>query len=940
MSQPVTTAEIRAAYLEFFHERGHTIHPSASLVPASDPTTLFTVAGMAQFKDMFLGRGVHPFSRATTCQKCIRTNDIENVGRTPRHHTFFEMLGNFSFNDYFKQEAITWAWEFLTGVLGLDTGRLRITVNRIDDEAYRIWTEEVGFPAERIYRLGDDENFWPDSAPTEGPTGPGGCCSEIFWDFQTNGDPDDDPTRESGRFVEIWNLVFPEFNVTEPRIDGRYTLEELGRRNVDTGMGLERVACVMQGVYNNFDTDLLQTIVQATSRVAEAPYAAGTDDPDAEATNARLRRIADHLRAVTFCVADGALPGNTGRGYIVRRLIRRATLDIDKLGVDAVRLHELVEPVVAAMGEVYPEILQRRALVEQALESEEGQFRRTLRRGLDLFAKALDRHRGTEGGVFSGDDAFELFTTYGFPKEMTEELVRAEGMRIDEEAFARRMERFAEISKGGREIQVFDDSELLAAKPRLGPTVFVGYDRLACEAELTFIEREGEEVAEAPTGARIRFTLDRSPFYGEAGGEVGDRGLVYAPDGDLRIHVADTQRDGDLIVHHGSVIAGTAVPGPVLAEVDGDQRRRITAHHSATHLLHAALCELFGDHVEQQGSRVDADGLRFDFNHPRQVGEDQLRAIERRVGEWIAAALPVTKEVVPIAEAKRRGAKAQFDEKYGAEVRVVSMGTPPISVEFCGGCHVENTGEIQDFRIGREEAVATGVRRIQALAGEPAREAHAVEAALAERCAAACGLTTAEAADITELAGLLKTPPEELPERLQTLTARVAGLEKRTGGTAACEATDLPRRVRELQAEQKRLDKLARDQEARAALTAVDDILAGGEEVAGIPLYRAGLEGVDSKALRELAAAVTQRLESWCLVLGSAVDGKALLLVAVSPDLVDRGVAAGDLVGRLASVVGGGGGGRPELAQAGGKRPEALGEALERVRDLLTGGDG
>jgi len=943
MGRPWTTAELRERFLGFFAERGHTVHPSASLVPAGDPTTLFTVAGMSQFKDMFLGRGTLDFSRAATCQKCIRTNDILNVGRTPRHHTFFEMLGNFSFNDYFKRETIAWAWEFLTDVLALDPERLWVTVNEIDDEAWDIWTGEVGVPESRIMRLGDDDNFWPASAPTEGPTGPGGCCSEIFWDFRTNDDPDDDPAGESGRFVEIWNLVFPQFNVTEPKKEGRYTLEELGRQNIDTGMGLERIACVVQGVYNNFDIDLLQTVVASVARTTGVPYVAGAERPEYSLrqleNNALLRRIADHVRAVSFCIADGALPENVGRGYVVRRLIRRATLDADKLGVDESRLHRVVASVVAAMGDVYPELGGRRELIEQTLEAEEDQFRKTLRRGMDLFEKDLARHRQEKAESFSGDDAFELFTTYGFPVEVTEELAGNEGLSLDRERFRERMEEFADISKGGREQKVFTDSALIDAKPRLGATAFVGHDTTYADADLRFIEIEGREVAEAPPGSRVRVALDRTPFYPEGGGQVGDVGDICGsgPRGAFRIAVADTQRDEDLIVHGGEVVEGTATLGPVQAMVDEARRRATTRHHSATHLLHSALGRVLGDHVQQQGSKVEPEALRFDFNHPKALERDEIEDVERWVDEAIRAANPVAVAEMPIAEAKERGAKAMFDEKYGNLVRVVTMGDPDVSIELCGGCHVDNTADIERFRILKEEATAAGIRRIVAVAGDVAARVEAEERELAAACAAACGLAEGDPREIGELAQLLKARPEQLPERIAALRRSVDDLAGVAGEEVALKAEDLLDRVVELQQEQKRLRRKGEEAQARAAVEGVDRLLQSVVEVAGTRLVTAALDDVPAKALQELADALRQRLESYCVVLGSRHQGKVLLLAAVSPDRIDAGIEAGNLVRRIAPIVGGGGGGKADVARAGGKNPEKLDEALAAARELVEG---
>ena len=557
----LSTAELRQAYIDFFSapERGCVHHPSDSLIP-QDPTTLFTVAGMAQFKEDFLGRGSNPFSRAVTVQKCIRTNDIMEVGRTPRHHTFFEMLGNFSFNDYFKTETIQWAWTFLTEVLGMPGERLWVSVHFDDDEAANIWTDKIGLAPERLVRMGDSDNFWPAGAPTDGPLGPGGCCSEIFWDYQTNEDPQDSPAAEvdSGRFVEIWNLVFPQYNVSEPQIDGRYTLEELGRTNIDTGAGLERLACVLQGKRNNFDIDLLQIIVQQVCAVSGQIYE--MDDGQAisaeqQARNTLLRRVADHVRAVTFCIADGALPGNAGRGSIVRRLIRRAILDIDKLGVHDVRLWEIVASVVTAMGDAYPEIVRRQELATETLRSEEQLFRRTLQRGMDLFSKHLARVQASAAQQLSGDDVFDLFTTYGFPVEITEELAAAEGIGIDHDRLAVCLAEFAEVSKGGRDIEVFTTSALQEAKPELGATPFVGYDQLMIETNITLLEVDGQAVEQAEAGTAVRFALSETPFYAESGGQVADSGTVVGSEGFV-IDVRDVQKDDGLFIHSGIVSSG------------------------------------------------------------------------------------------------------------------------------------------------------------------------------------------------------------------------------------------------------------------------------------------------------------------------------------------------------------------------------------------------
>ncbi len=952
MSTPFTVAEVREAYLSFFAEKNCVRYPSASLVPENDPTTLFTVAGMSQFKDMFLGRGTHPFTRATTVQKCIRTNDILNVGRTARHHTFFEMLGNFSFNDYFKKEAIHWAWEFLTQRLRLDQSRLSISVHQIDGEAYRIWREEIGIPAERIFKLGDADNFWPANAPSEGPEGPGGCCSEIFYDHRINDDPNDNLTSSSGRFVEIWNLVFPQFNVRKPHADGTPNLENLGRTNIDTGSGLERVAAVMQGVYNNFDIDIFQTIIRKVCEVSGRTYdktaTLGAKTAAAE-QNALLRRIADHVRAVTFCVADGALPGPGDRGYIVRRLIRRATLDLDRLGVKDAQLYHVVAAVVEAMGHDYPEIVKRQELARETLKAEEQLFRRTLSKGLELFQRSLERQQGST--VFNGDDAFELVATHGFPREVIAELAQAEGRTLDEARFKERWEEHQKISNS-KTTDVFTTTALQEAKPRLGVTPFVGYRPVGTATVITLLEHEGREVQVAPVGAKVRFALRETPFYAESGGQVGDVGMIQ---GDIHgesfaIRVSDTQKDEGLVLHSGEVVSGIAMPGKVTATVDASARTAVTRHHSATHLLHSALHHILGDHVEQQGSKVSPGELRFDFNNPGAPTRDQLAAVERWVTGQITAHHPVEIKVMPIEQAKQLGAKAQFGEKYGAQVRVVTMGpqvdaelksssSNSVSQEFCGGCHVDNTGDIAAFRIITEGASSAGIRRIVAVAGERALELEREEAEVAAAVAKQVGLTSvADPRVVEELARAFKTTPKEVPARVQKLVEEAEGLALKVRATRAAplgdDSGDLMARVIAVQEDLKRLHKLADQQAAQAAAGAAEMLVGQATLVNGISLIAAQFDGLDGKALRTLAETL-QGKKPGVVVLGSASDGKAGLVVAVSKDAVAKGVSAGALIGGLAPLVGGKGGGKPDFAQAGGTDASNLPAAIKAAAALL-----
>ena len=931
MVKALTTQEIRDAYIAFFKDKGHTHYPSASLIPENDPTILFTVAGMAQFKDMFLGRGTHDFSRAVTCQKVIRTNDIMEVGRTPRHHTFFEMLGNFSFNDYFKREAINWAWEFLTKVLELPEERLSISVHEIDDEAYDIWTKEIGIPSERIFRMGDADNFWPASAPSEGPFGPGGCCSEIFWDYQSNDDPNDNLTTGSDRFVEIWNLVFPQFNVCEPKVDGRFTLEELGRQNIDTGMGLERIACVLQGKQNNFDTDEFQQLITALSALSGVAYVEQATEPAQRATNTLLRRVVDHVRAVSFCISDGAIPANIGRGYVVRRLIRRATLDVDKLGVHESVLFKVVQTVVDVMGQAYPGLVDRQQLIEQTLEAEETNFRKTLRKGLDMLAKCIEHHKRDAATVFSGDDAFELVTTHGFPKELIEELLANEQMAIDEQQFEKRWQAFVEISKS-KTIDVFTNTALQTAKPRLGATEFVGYNNLSADVEVTLLECEGQEVAQAEAGSAVRFALNKTPFYAEGGGQIGDSGRLEG-DGFV-ITVEDTIKDEGLFIHSGVVQSGLATVGVAKAVVDKERRLAIQSNHSATHLLHSALYQTLGDHIAQQGSQVSAEVLRFDYNNPQAPSAEEIAAVEQFVNQQIAAAHTVETQVLPIDKAKELGAKAQFGEKYDADVRVVTMGSSDISIEFCGGCHVANTNEIKQFRIIKEEASSAGIRRIVAVSGAAAQALAAEEEKVAQQCADILGLPAVQASELSNLSQLFKVQIDGIVERVAALYKDVQGLADALGESLRIDADSALGACQYLQKQAKQLRKKQEEMAGQRALEEIDRIVEEKRIVAGRDLYVGNFDGVDAKALKQVCDALRDKLDSYIIVLGSNNDGKAVLIGAVSPDIVSDGLKAGAIIGDLAKQVGGGGGGKPDYAQAGGKNGAAVGDALATIHEL------
>lgn len=938
--RPTTVDQIRESYLAFFAAKGCTRYPSAPLVNENDPTTLFTVAGMSQFKDMFLGRGSHPFTRATTCQKCMRTNDILQVGRTPRHHTFFEMLGNFSFNDYFKRETITWAWEYLTQVLGLDPERLRITVHTIDDEAWNIWRDEVGIPASRMERLGDGDNFWPANAPAEGPMGPGGCCSEIFWDFRPEEGQGSTPgTDKANRYVEIWNLVFPQFNVREPRTaDGRLTLDNLGRTNIDTGSGLERVACVVQGKRNNFDIDSFRTIIESVCSVSGAAYREGVLSRDAEGERlALIRRIADHTRAVTFAIADKARPGNKGAGYVLKRLIRRATLDIDRLGVEQPSLHRIVPAVVAAMSGAYPELTAAQDRAASLIEAEESQFRATLRRGLGLLNKNLDEHKRRGAPVFDGEAAFHLYETDGFPREITEEILADQGLKIDDAGWQRAETAHQQVSRS-REAQVFAASALLDAKNRLGATRFVGYDAMGSASSIQLIEIDGVEAGQAPAGSAVRFAMSPSPFYAESGGQVGDRGSVRAADGSFTIAVVDVQKDDGLWLHRGQVTAGVAKPGvPVHAEVDAASRAATIRHHSATHLLHSALCRTLGPQVEQQGSKVEPAGLRFDFNHDAALSDSELAAVESWVNQQIAARHAVRTDELPVAEARARGAKALFGEKYGATVRMVTMGGADVSIELCGGCHVRSTGDIARFRIVREEASAAGIRRVSAVAGAVAEALEAEETGLARRCAQLLGVQHAVANQVPPLARLLRTHAGELPERVQALVAEDAALHASLQrAVPALTGATLVELVQNLQERGKNLRRDLERSKAQAAAGAVQGLLAQAKACGAIKLLVANLPDADAKSLRQAIDGLLGNADPLCAVLGSVSGGKAVLVAGANAAALARGAHAGTIIQRLAPIVGGKGGGKDNAAQGGGPDGAKLGEALAAVPALLA----
>jgi alanyl-tRNA synthetase len=855
------TGEIREAFLAYFERQGHTRVPSSSLVPANDPTLLFTNAGMNQFKDTFLGTDPRPYTRAASSQRCVRAggkhNDLENVGYTARHHTFFEMLGNFSFGDYFKREAIRFAWEFLTGVLGLPEERLWVTVHLSDDEAAQIWLQEMGVSPARFSRL-EEDNFWQ-----MGDTGPCGPCSEIFYDHgpEVPGGPPGSAEDHLDRYVEIWNLVFMQYNR-----DASGAMHPLPSPSVDTGMGLERIAAVMQKVHSNYQIDLFRALIGAAADLL------GVED----LAHSSLRVIADHIRACAFLITDGVLPGNEGRGYVLRRIIRRAIRHGNKLGADRPFFHRLVAPLAEQMGGAYPELVAQRERVERALLVEEEQFARTLDHGMGMLEEAL---AGLGGGVIPGEVVFRLYDTYGFPTDLTNDIARERGLTLDMAGYEAAMETQRARSQEGGSFRV--DYNAVLRLP--GSTAFTGYDTLCGEGRVTALLRDGEQVAALAADESGVVVLDRTPFYAESGGQVGDTGYLSA-DG-LRLEVTDTTKSADQHLHHVKVLAGCVRTGDaVRAEVDPGVRQRTRLNHSATHLLHAALRRVLGGHVSQKGSLVDSERLRFDFSHHEAVAPEQLKAIEQMVNEQVRANTPVTTRLMSMDEAVAAGAMALFGEKYGDEVRVLSMGEGDFSVELCGGTHASRTGDIGLLRIVSESGVAAGVRRIEAVTGS-----------------AALALVDQTEARLAAVCELVRGKPENA-------AARVAALRSEN---------------RELQREIARLKQ-------KLASSAGGDLTAGAIEVDGVKVLAANVDGADAKSLRDTLDQCKNRLGSAVILLSAVNEDRVSLAAGVTKDLTDR-VKAGDLMREFATRLGGKGGGRPDMAQGGGTDVAALPEVLKAV---------
>jgi len=866
------SAKIRQAFLNYFAEQGHDIVASSSLVPGNDPTLLFTNAGMVQFKDVFLGQEKRANNRATSSQRCVRAggkhNDLENVGYTARHHTFFEMLGNFSFGDYFKREAIRFAWDFLTKELGLPEEKLWVTVFEDDDEAADIWLKEMGVSAERFSRMGEKDNFW-----AMGDTGPCGPCSEIFYDHGESvpGGPPGSPDEDGDRYIEIWNLVFMQFNRSA---DG--TMKPLPKPSVDTGMGLERIAAVMQNVHSNYEIDLFQHIIREVARIS------GTED----LKNSSLNVIADHIRSCAFLVVDGVIPANEGRGYVLRRIIRRAIRHGHKLGINEPFFHKLVAPLSEEMGEAYPELVSNKSRVEETLLAEERQFSRTLDNGMSILEKAISE---LQDKVIPGETVFRLYDTYGFPVDLTGDIARERGLSLDMDGFEAEM---AQQKAQARSASQFETTEALDIQLEKG-TNFVGYNVLEADATVLALFHENQPVEKLIEGQTGIVILDTTPLYAESGGQVGDCGTLK--NAKLNFTVKDTRKQGEYFLHMGILEQGELVVGEALGcSVDNSLRQPIALNHSATHLMHAALRNILGTHVQQKGSLVSPRYLRFDFSHNQPLSESELRQIETMVNQQILANAEVGKQVMSMDDAKEKGAMALFGEKYGDEVRVVSMGArtaegTEFSIELCGGTHVNRTGDIGLFKILQESGIAAGVRRIEAVTGS-----------------AAVALIQDNEDRLKQIAGVLKSGTDVVVERVEQLSAANRQLEKE-------------------------LDQL----KAKLASSQGSDLASQAEEIKGVMVLAAIVEGLDSKALRETTDQLKNKLGSAVVVLAAVSGDKVSLVAGVTSDVTDR-VKAGDLVNEVARKVGGKGGGRPDMAMAGGNSPDQLPEAISQVKQYVT----
>jgi len=864
--------EIRNIFLDFFAQRNHQILPSASLVP-EDPTVLLTIAGMLPFKPIFLGQRTPEFKRATTSQKCIRTNDIENVGRTKRHQTFFEMLGNFSFGDYFKEQAIAWGWEISTQVFGISPQNLVVSVFKDDDEAFGIWRDQIGVPIARIKRLGEDDNFW-----VSGPTGPCGPCSEIYYDFHPERGDENIDLEDDSRFIEFYNLVFMQYNR-----DASGNLTPLQNKNIDTGMGLERIAQILQKVPNNYETDLIFPIIQTAAEIAGIDY-----HKSDEKTKVSLKVIGDHVRSVVHMIADEIRASNVGRGYVLRRLIRRVVRHGRLIGISGEFTTQVAETAIALSESAYPNVRQREAAIKAELQREESNFLRTLDRGEKLLEEIIQEVKQRGETQISGESAFTLYDTYGFPLELTQEVAEENNLTVDEAGFDAEMQKQVERAKAAHEtIDLTVQGSLDKLAEHIQVTEFLGYTQSAVTAKVEAILVEGVSQEEAEVGTEVQIVLDKTPFYGESGGQIGDRGYISG-DG-IVVRVEDVKKESDFFVHFGRIERGTLRVGDnVTAQIDPACRRRAQANHTATHLLQAALKKIVDDSISQAGSLVSFDRLRFDFNCPRALTAEEVQQIEEQVNTWIAEAHAAKVEVLPLAEAKARGAVAMFGEKYGEEVRVIDF--PNVSMELCGGTHVSNTAEIGVFKIISEAGVASGVRRIEAVSGP-----------------AILDYLNLRDKVVKDLSDRFKVKPEEVPDRITSLQS-------------------------ELRNTQKELETL----KVQLAIAKSDSLLQTAQTVGDSKIIVAQLEDVDPESLKTAAERLLQKIGNGAVVLGSVPEeGKVSIVAAFSSEVNKKGLQAGKFVGAIAKICGGGGGGRPNLAQAGGRDASKLPEALEKAETEL-----
>ncbi len=929
------TNELREKYLAFFQGKGHTRQPSDVLVPTWDPSVLFTPAGMNQFKDHFLGKVKLDFTRATTCQKCLRTGDIDNVGRTAYHHTFFEMLGNFSFGDYFKQEAVTWAWEFLTDKkwLGIDPQRLTVTVYKDDDEAANIWHEKIGLPTSRIARMEEDENFWPASAPSLGPDGVCGPCSEIYYQL------------DNGKDVEIWNLVFTQFNrVGEPPDN----LRALPSKNIDTGMGLERTASVLQGVPTNFHIDILRPILDAAADVCGVKYEYESDN------GRRLRRITDHIRACAFAVHENILPGPKKARYVIKRLLRRAVLDGHQMGLRDPFLYQLVSTVASTMSAAYPELKQTVERVSDVIRKEESDFFSTIGGGLERIERVFETMRSSSAVMVDGSEAASLYQTYGVPPELFQALAAERSLTFDWDGYRAAMKKHEDVSGSGRG-ELFQTGPLETLKEALRQTEFQGYDKVESSAQIKGIvvgeDDDAHLVKELKsTGAKspvVRIVLDRSPCYGEGGGQVGDTGTIQT---EISLfEITDTQRAGNLLVHIGQLKSGQLSEGMhVTVKVDLSRRDGIRRAHSATHMLHHALQRIVGQHAQQQGSKVDADWLRFDFTNQQSLNDEQIRGLESIVAEKVQRADPISWKTVPLAEARQAGAMMLFGEKYPDPVRMVSMGE--FSKELCGGTHLTNTSQVEQFEVIAEESVAAGTRRIVAYTGPKAQQ-HRTEVQQM----------------LADMARVFKCQPSEVAVQAMALTLEIRGLKKQLAGSGVSEeklamakvdatsylvqralvrdvartlnvaAADIIARISSLQDEKIKLLEQVAELASSGSISA-ESLLESASLVSGVSVVVAETPGATPNLMRQWIDQIRQRSTEPTAVLfaNRSGDDKVLLVAGISKSLQDRGLSASKWIGEVAPIVGGGGGGKADLAQAGGKFPDKIPEAVAAAKKSIA----